>query len=259
MGYRPHGSRQLKRQGVAPLAVALLLTVGLWGLFPMRSVDTLLLDPAILAGGFLGGQVWFVNRYLVHSWPEEGLLAAQFGLANSLTMLRGALYAVVAGFVVVPPGTKLQWVPAAAYGIGVLLDKLDGVIARTVGEETDLGERLDMAFDTFGFVAAPLVAVLWGWLPVWYLSLSAARYVYRGSLAWRQRRGKPLFEPPDSDLGRYLAGLQMVFLTAALIPSMPTRYVFAVAPFVLAPSLLVFARDYLVVTGRIARDTACLR
>jgi len=160
--------------------------------------------------------------------------------------------AVVAGFVVVPAGTSLVWVPALAYGTGVVLDKLDGVAARTVGDVTVLGRRLDMAFDTFGFVVAPLVAVLWGQLPVWYLSLSAARFVYRGGIAWRQFRSRPLFTEPDSDIGRYLAGVQMVFLTVALAPVIPTWLVWAVAPFVLVPSLLIFSRDFLTVSGRLS-------
>ncbi|WP_136686541.1 CDP-alcohol phosphatidyltransferase family protein [Halorhabdus amylolytica] len=237
-----------------PVLGAVALAVVLRGLYPPGELDTWMLDPAAVAGLCLGGLLWYASHRLVPIRAAEGPLAGLFGLANSLTLLRGALYAVVAGFVVVPPGTRLAWVPALAYGCGIVLDKLDGTIARTVGRETELGERLDMAFDTFGFVAAPLVAVLWGVLPVWYLSLSAARYVYRSGLAWRRHRGRPLFDPPDSDLGKYLAGVQMVFLTVALTPTAPTTLVRTAAPFVLAPSLAVFARDFLVVTGRLGRE-----
>jgi CDP-diacylglycerol--glycerol-3-phosphate 3-phosphatidyltransferase len=145
-------------------------------------------------------------------------------------------------------------VPAVCYGTGVVLDKLDGAVARTVGEQTPLGTRLDMAFDTFGFVVAPLVAVLWGRLPVWYLSIAAARYVYLGGVRWRRLRGRPVGERPDSDLGKYLAGVQMVFLTVALVPLVPSDILSTVAPAVLAPSLAVFARDFLVVSGRLPRE-----
>ena len=177
--------------------------------------------------------------------------ASSLGLANAVTMVRGGLYAVVAGFVLVPPGAGLGWVPAICYGAGVVLDRLDGAVARTVGRETALGARLDMAFDTFGFVAAPLVAVVWGLLPAWYLALSAARFVYRGACGWRRLRGRPLFDRPDSDLGRTLAGMQMVFLTVALAPPVPTSLVALLAPFALAPSLAVFGRDFLYVSGRL--------
>ncbi|MFT4889230.1 MAG: CDP-diacylglycerol--glycerol-3-phosphate 3-phosphatidyltransferase [Halobacteriales archaeon] len=233
-----------------PMLGAIGLVIALRGVFPPGGIDARILDPAAIAGVCWAGQLLYVGHTLDWDRTVSRLWRHVFSLANALTVFRGALYAVVAGFVVVPPTTDLVWVPALAYGTGALLDKLDGTVARTFGRETALGERLDMAFDTFGFVVAPLVAVLWGLLPAWYLSLSAARYVYRGGLAWRRRRGRPIFDAPDSDLGKYLAGVQMAFITAALTPAVPTGLVRTLAPFVLAPSLAVFARDFLVVTGR---------
>jgi CDP-diacylglycerol--glycerol-3-phosphate 3-phosphatidyltransferase len=246
------GGRQHRRPVPAGLRVALpvlgalAFALVLRGLFPTDGVDAWILDPAVAAGLVWAGQLWYVGRHL----GPGPVLGRLLGLANLLTLARGALFAVVAGFVVVPQGTTLAWVPAVAYGAGVALDQVDGTVARTVGQETALGKRLDMAFDTFGFVVAPLVAVLWGQLPVWYLSLSAARYLYRGGLAWRRYRGRPVFASPDDNLGRYLAGVQMVFVTAALAPAVPTPLVWTVAPFVLVPSLAVFARDFLTATGR---------
>lgn len=236
--------------GIAlPVLGAVFFSLVLRGLLPAGVGHSQILDPSLVAGVCFAGQLLYAGFRLDSSagYPL-GRLA---GLANLLTLFRGALYAVVVGFVVVPPTTALTWVPAGAYGAGVFLDKLDGTVARTVGEVTELGRRLDMALDTFGFVAAPLLAVVWGQLPVWYLTLSAARYVYRGAIVWRQYRDRPIFEAPDSDLGKYLAGVQMVFLTAALAPVVPTRPVWLAAPFVLAPSLLVFLRDFLVVSGRL--------
>lgn len=254
MGQRSERALPPGLQVGLPLLGALALMVALRGLFPIRDLDPWLLDPALVAGLVFGGQLGYISHRLVPARPTQGPLGGLVGLANTMTLLRGALYAVVAGFVVVSPDTPLVWVPAVAYGSGIVLDKLDGTVARTIGTETNLGERLDMAFDTFGFVAAPVVAVAWGWLPVWYLSLSIARYVYRGGLAWRRRQGRPLFDLPDSDLRRYFAGMQMVFLTVALTPAVPTTFVWTAAPFVLAPSLLLFVRDFMVATGRLPRQ-----
>ncbi|MEF8851567.1 MAG: CDP-alcohol phosphatidyltransferase family protein [Haloarculaceae archaeon] len=186
------------------------------------------------------------------SATPDGRADGTLGLANALTVARGGLYAVVAAFVTVAPAGRLAWVPAVCYGVGVVLDRLDGSVARTIGRETTLGRRLDMAFDTFGFVAAPLLAVAWGQLPVYYLSLSAARYVYRAGKYQRRLRGLPLYDRPESDLGRYLAGGQMVFLTLVMTPVVPPEPVALVAPLALAPSLCVFGRDYLFVSGRLA-------
>jgi len=236
-----------------PLAGALCLGAAVSLAFPADMMTRWALHPAAIAGLCWAGQFWLAGRGLDVSRIVGSPYRHVFGFANALTLLRGGLYAVVAGFVVVPATTTVAWVPALCYGVGVVLDKLDGVVARSVGEETDLGERLDMAVDTFGFVVAPLVAVLWGRLPVWYLAISAARYVYLAGIYYRRRRGRPTYDRPDSDLGKYLAGVQMTFITVALVPAVPTGLVFAVAPAVLAPSLAVFARDFLYVSGRLPR------
>ena len=235
-----------------PVVGALVLAVLLRGLFPPDEMFRWVFHPASIAGCCWAGQLWYVGR----SVDTTRIVSTLVGLANGLTVLRGGLYAVVAGFVVVPPSTGLAWLPAICYGAGAVLDRLDGAVARTVGEQTELGTRLDMAFDTFGFVAAPLVAVLWGRLPVWYLSISAARYLFLSVIYWRQYRDRPVYDTPDSNLGKYLAGVQMAFITVALVPTVPAALVWTAAPVVLAPSLLVFGRDSLAVSGRLPGSLA---
>ncbi|WP_247005731.1 CDP-alcohol phosphatidyltransferase family protein [Halorientalis litorea] len=245
-----HGDPSLGLRVGLPVVGALALTAVVGALFPADAMTRWTVHPAVVAGVCWAGQLWYAGRGLETVRPWRYV----FGAANTLTLLRGGLYAVVAGFLVVPATTDLAWVPAVCYGTGVALDKLDGTVARTIGEQTPLGTRLDMAFDTFGFVVAPLVAVLWGRLPVWYLSIAAARYVYLGGIRWRRLRGRPVGERPDSDLSKYLAGIQMVFLTVALVPVVPSDILFAVAPALLVLSLAVFARDFLVVSGRLPRE-----
>ena len=235
-----------------PLLVAAGLTAVLLPLFPADEMTGYVFHPAVVVGIAWAGQLLYVVRSLGPTAFGGPVLTDILGLANLITLVRGLLYAVVVGFAFVPPGTTLVWVPALCYGTGAVLDRIDGLVARTVGEETALGRRLDMAFDTFGFVAAPLVAVLWGLLPVWYLSLSAARYVFVLGLSWRRVNGRPVYDLPDSNLGKYLAGVQMVFVTIALAPPAPTGLVRALAPVVLAPSLAVFIRDFLVASGRLS-------
>jgi len=237
-----------------PLVGALCLGAAVGVAFPPDEMTRLAVTPAAIAGLCWAGQFWLAGRGLDASRIVGSPYRHVFGLANALTLLRGGLYAVVAGFVVVPSTTALAWVPALCYGVGVVLDRLDGIVARSVGEETDFGERLDMAVDTFGFVVAPIVAVLWGQLPVWYLAISAARYVYLAGIHYRRRRGRPIRDRPDSDLGKYLAGIQMVFITVALVPAVPSGLVFTVAPVVLAPSLAVFLRDFCYASGRLPCD-----
>lgn len=186
----------------------------------------------------------------------ETRLYDTLGLPNALTLARGGAFAAVAGFAAVEPTPELAWLPAALYGAGCALDWADGAAAWAGGRTTVLGAKLDMAFDTVGFLVAPAVGVLWGRLPVWYLSLSLARYLFRAGRAWRRRRGRPVGEVPPSAVRRPLAALQMAFITVALAPALPAATVRQVAVVVLSPSLAVFARDYLVVAGHLDRQKA---
>ena len=204
----------------------------------------------------LAGQFAFLLSNLDANRPEGGTLRRSLGVANGVTLLRGGLYAAAAGFVAVEPTAPLVWLPALCYGTGAALDWVDGAIARALGGTSRLGAKLDLAFDTLGFVVAPVVAAAWGRLPVWYLALSAARFLFKGGVAWRRRRGRATFDLPESRVRRPLAGFQMAFLALALAPVLPPSLLFAVAPVALAPSLVVFARDYLVVSGRLGGEPA---
>jgi CDP-diacylglycerol--glycerol-3-phosphate 3-phosphatidyltransferase len=246
--------RRLAVESVLLTAAALcLLVAGYWAFDSVDSMSAAVrwLLPTGAVTAFVGGYAWRHRRTLR---TADGVRIDSLGLANWITLARAVLLAGVSGFVVVDPGGLLAWGPAVGYGTAVVLDGVDGAVARSVGTETRLGERLDMAVDTTGFVVAPLVAAAWGLLPVWYLSLSAARYCYRGALfLWRQAGGEVGTLPP-SQVRRPLAALQMAFITVALLPPMPTPLIRSVAPVVLLPSLMVFARDWLAVTVSPAED-----
>jgi CDP-diacylglycerol--glycerol-3-phosphate 3-phosphatidyltransferase len=211
---------------------------------------------ATSAAVFVGvsGLLW---RYRDRNHPPGRPTATQatLGLATTLTLLRGWLFAAVAGCAVLVPAGPLAWLPALGYGAGTLLDLADGAIARARDRTTALGAHLDMAVDTTGFAVAPVVGVVWGRLPVWYLSLAAARYLFKLGRGWRRRRDRPVYDLPASRVRRPLAALQMVFLTVALAPLLPADVVALVAVVVLAPSLAVFVRDYLAVTGRLSASS----
>jgi CDP-diacylglycerol--glycerol-3-phosphate 3-phosphatidyltransferase len=225
-----------------------------------------------VAGLVAVGVVGFLFHHRTGASAANTQPMASLGVANWITVVRGLAYACAAGFVVfVPAGsvaasapfssvlrvetfdrsTVLLWGPAVLYGGGAILDSVDGAVARRVGKTTSLGEKLDLGYDTLGFVVAPAVGVAWGRLPAVYLALSGARYVYRLGITVEQSRGRTISPLPSSALRRPLAAGQMAFLSLALVPAIPASLTRVVAPFVLAPSLIVFLRDYLAVTGRL--------
>jgi CDP-diacylglycerol--glycerol-3-phosphate 3-phosphatidyltransferase len=257
--------------GVAALAGAGCVSIGYWWLSSTvgRAVAGRWVPPTAVVLAYLVGYLW-LSRGAVRT--AEGRRLRTLGIANLVTLARAGLLAGVAGFAFVGVGRvaeltavvgvgrtmgavptdlgRTAWLPGLGYGAAVLLDATDGAVARSWGTETRLGTRLDMAVDTTGFLVAPLVAVAWNQLPAYYLSLSMARYAYRGGCALHRRRGGTIGELPPSRLRRPLAALQMAFLAIALVPAAPTPAVYAIAPFILAPSLAVFARDFAAVTRR---------
>ncbi|MDZ7745485.1 MAG: CDP-alcohol phosphatidyltransferase family protein [Halobacteriales archaeon] len=239
------------------VVVTATLATGLVGALVARAFS-----PAVGARWLAGASLpivflaWFLRRTLAANRPPGDDAGSEvyprLGLANGVTVGRGWLYACLGGFVlVVPPaGTAWRWLPAVAYGIGIGLDWVDGAAARTVSRRTRLGERLDLAFDTMGFLLAPVVGVVWGALPVWYLSVSAARYLFKFGCWLRERRGLSVDDLPESRVRRPLAALQMLTIAVALVPLVPARISWPLATVAMIPTLVVFFRDYLSVTGR---------
>lgn len=191
-------------------------------------------------------------RYLPRNRAGERLLPS-LGPGTLLTIARGILIAFLAGFLLLPqPTESLVWLPAALYGTAALADYADGTVARLADHVTTLGARLDTEFDALGILIAPLLAVLYGQLPVWYLTVSVARYLFVAGRWLRRRRGLPVSDLPPRRSRRVLAGLQMAFVALALSPAVGTPLTTAGAALVAAPFVAGFVRDWLHVSGRLS-------
>jgi CDP-diacylglycerol--glycerol-3-phosphate 3-phosphatidyltransferase len=195
-----------------------------------------------------------------HRREEEALLPT-LGAGNLATTLRGVLIGLLAGFLLVPrPTTGISaWAPAALYTLAILADYLDGFLARVTGHTTALGERLDTGFDALGILVAPLLGVFYGQLPVWYLLVSAARYLFVFGSWWLKRRGHTLYNLDDSPTRRAMAGLQMGVISVALWPLFTPPATTIAATLLMLPFIGGFVRDWLVVSGRIDPSSASYR
>lgn len=204
--------------------------------------------------------VWQCHKrlHLNHS-PVEGDGFSRLGWANRITLLRGLLIGATAGFLVILPidgPPVLRYLPATLYTLAALLDGLDGYIARRQQQTTRLGGELDTALDAFGLLIAPLLAVFTGKLPLIYLLVSLAYYLFQWGIRWRQRRDRPVYPLPPSQLRRYLAGAQMVLVALALWPPLPGAVSQALGIVLMIPLLLGFGRDWLHVSGRLGPGRA---
>lgn len=189
--------------------------------------------------------------FLPRNRADERLLPS-FGPATLLTFTRGVLLAFLAGFLLLPqPTESLVWLPALLYGSAAITDYADGAVARLTDRVTTLGARLDTEFDALGILIAPLLAVLYGQLPIWYLSVSAARYLFVLGTWIRRRRELPVSDLPSRRSRRLLAGLQMAFLSVVLSPVVEPPITVVAAVVVAVPFVAGFVRDWLYVSDRL--------
>ena len=229
---------------LASLAAAYLLLRLAWQ--PELAARWLVLPALTLA--YLLSVLWR-NLEANHRQGESALLPT-LGWGNLLTLGRGLLTAMLLGFLGLPqPQSWLAWLPGILYVLSDAADFFDGFVARRTNHTTRLGEIMDMSFDGLGVLAAALLSVQYGQVPLWYLVIALARPLFLAGLWLRKRWQLPIYELPPSLSRRIFAGLQMGFLAAVLLPifSPPGTHI-AAALFGL-PLLAGFLRDWLYVSG----------
>jgi CDP-diacylglycerol--glycerol-3-phosphate 3-phosphatidyltransferase len=187
--------------------------------------------------------------------PDQKVLRSTLGYGTWLTIIRGALIAVLAGYLFQPwpeskffPG-RLSWAPGLLYITASILDYIDGRLARICQHETRLGAFLDINFDALGLLIAPLVAVWYGQLPVAYLSVGLAYYIFIAGIRLRKKFSMAVFEPGPWCGARVIAGFQMGFVGIALLPVVKPPVTMLAAYVVMIPLLAGFVRDWMIVCG----------
>lgn len=218
-------SARLRRRALTTGLVALLATavVGA-GLLASAAVDRpTALAWGLVASGVLGAQFVVLarnlgaNRRVGAAGPN-----ARLGAANLATLGRAVLVAWLAGFLVVPwlGGVPwLAWGPAGLYVAAVLLDAVDGTLARRLGSTTELGARLDGHVDGVGVLAGVGVGVTGGLVPPVLLVVGLAKGGYLVAESRRRRRGGRLRPLPERGSRRLLAVLQMLATVVVLFPA----------------------------------------
>ena len=202
--------------------------------------------------------LWVVWRGLSENRRAgETAVLPTLGWGNRLTLLRGLAISMVAGFLFSPwPTGWLAWLPMLLYTAADVADYLDGYLARITNHATKLGERLDMEYDGLGMLIVSLLAVWYGQLPWWYLSLGLARYLFVFGLWWREKRGMQNRPLPHSVHRRVFAGFQMGFMSSVLWPIMPPEFATIAGTTFAIPTALGFLRDWLIVTGRLGSQSS---
>jgi CDP-diacylglycerol--glycerol-3-phosphate 3-phosphatidyltransferase len=189
--------------------------------------------------------------------PGETQVLSQLGMANGITMVRGVLVSVLACFWNWPATIPFSihhsfaWLPGVIYITASLLDLVDGIVARHTDSVTRLGERLDTLFDALGLLTAVLAGVALNQLPLSYLAVALAYYVFSAGIRVRRRTGRLVVPLKPRPAARLVAGFNMGFLATALLPIYHPPATTIAAMVFMVPFLAGFLRDWLVVSGRI--------
>ncbi|WP_432036163.1 CDP-alcohol phosphatidyltransferase family protein [Streptomyces cucumeris] len=189
--------------------------------------------------GWLTGLVfalatWAVlNRAVSRSWLRS------FGAANRVTLARatlvGGVTALVADSFQSPPRVTVL---VALTAVALILDAVDGKVARRTGTSSPLGARFDMEVDAFLIlVLSVYVATSLG---PWVLLIGAMRYAFvlaARFLPWLHG------ELPPSTARKTVAALQGIALLVAGAAILPGTAAFAEVLLALALLSWSFTRD----------------
>lgn len=248
----------LRRQWVyVALLYSAVLTTAYWTMFQAWAAPDAMRWLALASATMAVQMVvlWWALRFNHH--PGGALLFPDLGLANGMTLTRGLLACLLAGFLFGPaPQGWLAWAPAVLYMTERVIDFFDGFVARYTRRETKLGTILDMEFDGLGILIAVGLAIQYGHLPAWYLLLGLGRQLFIFGIWVRQRLGWPVLELPPSDHRRLIAGFQTGFISIILWPTWTPEGAMFAAWLFAVPLFFSFGRDWLVVSATIDAESA---
>jgi len=214
----------------------LLAVIGMVGLITiLRSWTAVSPDYAVRSLGVFVVAITFVVGLVGVHHPFPRL-----GSANHVTLLRLVLVAIVAGLIGEPRTVRIEWLAVTATIVTVILDGLDGWLARRAGMTSRFGARFDMETDALLILILSILVWQHGKAGPWVLACGVMRYAFVACgwvLPWM---AAPL---RSSVRGKTVAVIQVVGLGAALSPLVRTPQSIVVAGVTLAALVWSFAID----------------
>lgn len=216
---------------------------------------------ALLCQWLLGFEPAFTYRVLIAFAAAAAGVSAlalvylrgrPFGVANRVTLVRVALGALLVGLLIDGPGhgryAVIAWLAIALTVVELVLDGIDGKLARRDGQTTRFGARFDL--ETDAALVLVLAALCWqlGKAGPWVLAAGLMRYVFvAGS------RVLPLLrrELPPSRRRQTICVVQIVGLLAAISPLFPAPFSDAAA----LATLLALASSFAIDIAWLVRES----
>ena len=164
-----------------------------------------------------------------------------FGAANQVTLSRAGMAALAAGLIGRPEMTPAQgWFVAALAGLALVLDGIDGWLARRGGLQSRFGARFDMEVDAFFILILAVLIHQTGKAGAWVLLSGLLRYGFVAlgyALPWLNR---PL---PPRQRRQTVCVIQTAVLALCLAPPLIPPWTTVLAAAALGLLVLSFAVD----------------
>ena len=165
------------------------------------------------------------------------------GLAGRITLVRALITIALLGFLWSPNAYQIFGFELGLMGLmALLLDGLDGHLARRRAETTRAGARFDMETDAAMILVLSVAVWLSGRAEAWVLLMGALRYVFVASAWLWPWMGQPL---PDSLRRKVICVVQVSVLLLVLPMWLPDLMATAVLLIGLALLLYSFGVDTL--------------
>lgn len=201
-----------------------------WGAIVLTGLYALVLPPivehqngaAALALGVTIALYAIIVASVLKRWPAQ----QDFGWANRATLLRACLVVVLVALAcALAAGAQLSatglWWLAVAALLALLLDGVDGHVARRTNSATEFGARFDMELDALFILGLCLAVFATGKASAWVLALGLMRYAFVAAAWALPWMNQPL---PPSLRRKTVCVWQIVTLLVAIVPPTPAVF-----------------------------------
>lgn len=235
------------RCSIGPSVHTDLIWFALTAVILAATVAVLLMRTGVLLQGVA---VAGLIALLVRQGVTGHAAATGLGPADRITLLRAAGVAALAGLPFqVELGSNALWTVVAVAGLLLLLDGVDGAVARRTGTASAFGARFDMELDAFFILV--LCLLLWqsGPLGAWVLLIGLLRYLFVGAGLLLPALREPL---RDSLRRKIACVVQILALLLSLAPLTSDGQ----AAMIMLGALAVLAYSFTVDTHWLLRNAA---
>ena len=164
----PTLAKSLKRDPGLPFGLAggVLAAFAVAGVLIAVGAHALVLGSGFAARALVACAVWTAVIALL---ARRHLKPRGFGAANTVTLVRGAMLAPLAGLLGESPAAPAAWFAIAVAVAALFLDGMDGKLARRDGA-TAFGARFDMETDALSILVLAVLCWQFGKAGAWILA-----------------------------------------------------------------------------------------